>query len=53
MFEVADGPVRLEDSVYFGSSGKLRRIKQIVVSRPVNGRTAGFMWHLLRMDGRV
>lgn len=53
VFEVADGPVRLEDSVYFGSSGKLRRIKQIVVSRPVNGRTARFMWHLMRMDGRV
>lgn len=53
VFEVADGTVRLEDSVYFGQSGKLRRIKQIVVSRPVTARSGGFIWHLMRMDGRA
>ncbi|NQV81073.1 MAG: heparinase II/III family protein [Alphaproteobacteria bacterium] len=53
VFEVADGTARLEDSVYFGEAGKPRRSKQIVVTRQFSDRVAGFMWHLIRMDGRA
>jgi uncharacterized heparinase superfamily protein len=53
VFEAADCPAQIEDSVYFGDGGKPRRTKQIVITRPFEGRTCQIVWHLMRMDGRT
>lgn len=53
VFEVAEGTADLEDSVYFGDSGKARRTRQIVITRPIDARSCRVMWHLMRLDGRV
>jgi len=53
VFEAADSPAHIEDSVYFGDGGKPRRTKQIVITRPLEGRSCQIMWHLMRMDGRA
>jgi uncharacterized heparinase superfamily protein len=53
VFEAAECAAEIEDSVYFGDGGKPRRTKQIVITRPFEGRTCQVMWHLMRMDGRA
>jgi len=53
VFEAAECAAEIEDSVYFGDGGKPRRTKQIVITRPFEGRTCQIMWHLMRMDGRA
>jgi uncharacterized heparinase superfamily protein len=53
VFEAAECAAEIEDSIYFGNGGKPRRTKQIVITRPFEGRTCQIMWHLMRMDGRA
>jgi uncharacterized heparinase superfamily protein len=53
VFEAAECAAEIEDSVYFGDGGKPRRTKQIVITRPFEGRTCQIVWHLMRMDGRT
>lgn len=53
VFEAADSPAQIEDSIYFGEGGKPRRTKQIVVSRAFENRQCSIVWHLMRMDGRT
>jgi len=53
VFEAAECATEIEDSVYFGDGGKPRRTKQIVITRPFEGRTCQIIWHLMRMDGRA
>lgn len=53
VFEAADCTAQIEDSVYFGEGGKPRRTKQIVITRPFEGRACQITWHLMRMDGRA
>jgi uncharacterized heparinase superfamily protein len=49
-FRAVGGPIRLEDSVYLGTPGKVQRTQQMVIYGPLNGNGATVKW-ALRQEG--
>ncbi len=51
-FHAAGGAVAIEESVYMGRPGPVRRCEQITVSGPLSGSGAKVKWALRRQDRR-
>ncbi len=49
-FHSADGKLAVEESIYFGEPGSIKKSLQIVLSGSLAGAGARAKWHLIRVD---